>query len=157
MNIKSWIIEIGNWLKDKWLAFLAIVGVGVLLAQVIPAPKTITEQDIISKIEISQEVYFQEHGRYWQGLPTHKNIPNTTTTLNNISIKPFYQAEKWSDLVELPNKLPFQIEVHQYEAPKGHGYQIFLRNEKGVKSIGYGVESESRTWEIIKTATTTHD
>ena len=61
----------------------------------------------------------------------------------------------------IPDKLPFQIEVHQYKAPgNNYGYQIFLRNEKGVKSIGYGVEATSRTWEIINeistsTATTT--
>lgn len=48
--------------------------------------------------------------------------------------------------------------IHEYQSPKGKGYQIFIKTEESLKSIGYGSESESRTWEKIypiKTSTST--
>lgn len=36
MNIKSFLLEKWNWVKSKWKQFLAVLGVGILLAQVIP-------------------------------------------------------------------------------------------------------------------------
>lgn len=108
------------------------------------------EQQILKSIETAQNSYYQSHGRYFQGLPTSKEIPITEIEPDNLNIKPYYQTEKWSDFILLPAKLPFQIEIHQYKAPNGAGYQIFIRDENSVRAYGYGSEAESRTYEHIK-------
>lgn len=97
-------------------------------------------QMILSKIEISQQQYFQKNGRYWQGLST-----------NDLNIKPEYQKEKWGDLISLSPKLPFEIIVNQYEAPKKQfGYQvIFKLNDGKIQSYGYGIEAKDLTYSII--------
>lgn len=50
-----------------------------------------------------------------------------------------------------------EFEVHEYVGPQGSGYQMFLyetlNGKNYVKSIGYGNEAESRTfnWQEITT------
>ncbi len=146
-KIKNLIIRFKKWIAG----LLLLLGGKYILTASLVTPSISLEEQIIKDIEISQDNYFQKNGKYWQGLPTHTSIPDATTTPDNLSVKPYYQAEGWNDLVSLSNELPFQIEVHQYKAPgNNYGYQIFLRSDKGTKSIGYGKEAQSRTWEIDK-------
>ena len=49
MNIKSWIIEKWEWVKSKWKQFLAILGAGVLLANVVPTPIPEVENTFIKE------------------------------------------------------------------------------------------------------------
>lgn len=143
-----------NWLKEKLRKFWKII-VAVLIGGVALAAGTVfvgtstQETDILKAIEVVQTSYYQTHGRYFQGLQTSKSIPTSDIAPDNLDVKPFYQTEKWSDFIKFPNKLPFQIEIHQYKGPKGDGYQVFFRDKKGMRSYGYGPDAQSQTFEII--------
>ena len=121
-----------------------------------------TEEEEIAmlneRIAISQAKYYGANGIYWQGLKTHTAPPNSPDMKapNNLAVKPFYQKKYWDELVTLPTNMRTQLEVHQYRAPNGDGYQIFFyKIQEGKlhrKSIGHGPESASRTheWEEVK-------
>ena len=52
---------------------------------------------------------------------------------------------------EPAKKNGYDVEVHEYVAPTGVGYQIILRkedaNSKHIRSKGYGVEAQPRTFD----------
>ena len=140
-----------DFIKKFWRWIIGFIIGGVALAgglQIINTPNKTLEQQILQTIEAAQQDYYQTHNRYFQGLPTSKEIPISTSTPDNLNAKPFYQTENWDDFISLSN-LPFQIEIHQYKGPKGDGYQVFFRDSKGIRSYGYGPEAEGKTFEII--------
>lgn len=121
-----------------------------------------TIEKIVSVIIASEELYFENNGVYWQGLKTDYRIPKDGELLTPVYLdsKPYYQDKSWSDLVVFNDPLPYLIEVTQYTAPKGPGYQVILRKQEGNlilnRSFGFGPEKDSRThnWEIEREIST---
>ncbi|HEC65395.1 MAG TPA: hypothetical protein ENI23_08875 [bacterium] len=124
-------------IKNFILTFL--ISVGLISAPVgLGAVFQITsaEQTILDRIAVSQAIYLDANSIYFQG---HKDWNK----------KVGYQNKSMSELMDVTDlgiDNP-QIKIHQYVAPKGKGYQVFLIYPDGLeKSFGYGVEAATRTW-----------
>ena len=133
------------------IAMLALISLYMPFGGIGDVPVLTQEQQILQQIETAQISYFKTHGRYFQGLPTFKTAPTAISTPDNLSIKPHYQTEKWSDFITLP-PMSKGIMITQYQAPTGDGYQvIFYWQNNGrlyKSSVGYGVEAKDRTFEM---------
>ena len=144
--------DAGSWVKrntKKVLVSLGIIGVALAAGTTVNPEPILQEQidEIIQEIAEKQEKYFKQHGRYWQGLST-----------NDLSKMPHYQDEGWAEFIDSGYliDLPFEMIVNQYKAPgENYGYWIIIENDEVKKSVGYGIEADMHTWDIIKTATTT--
>jgi len=135
-----------NWIKDKWIRFkkwifgvLTTLGIITIAVAATRGPVIISEQDFLTVIEQLQEQNIQTNNKYLQ----------------------FKLNEKIGDL-ELKD-FPYEIQIHEYVSPKGPGYQIILTREidtgkissssqepimqKQIKSVGYGPEAQSRTYD----------
>lgn len=93
----------------------------------------------INTIHDAQALYFNEHGRYFQGITTPEEPQDGLTDANiNWALKPHYQEESWKEFA--PNvfrsniKIPFQIRIDQYAAPNGFGWWLTIE----VWIDGYG-------------------
>lgn len=86
---------------------------------------------VISK----QNAYLAANGRYWQGLLScsgTNQIPNFTTASDgdavqdNLSSKPYYEAERISDIFPtfVGLALPAAFQCDQYVGPFGVGYTV---------------------------------
>jgi hypothetical protein len=128
--------------KAKWILLTIATILGFVGYAAITDPIVI-QSEIIQAIEIKQEKYFEQHGRYWQGLST-----------KDLTKKPHYQNKGWNEFIDSKflKDIPFEIIVNTYKDPQGEqGYQIFFRWEEGntkfMKSKGYGVQGEQKTFE----------
>ena len=108
--------------------------------------------DLITDLSAKQTDYFNQKGRYWQGIRTHA-ITDKSITLNK-KVKPTDQKESWEDMkIALPEKSRYVYEVIPYETPKGHGYTITLltkiNGDVYTKTYNYGPEAErEHDWQI---------
>ena len=122
-------------IKLTILAGLGAFALFAVASVAAPKPALNTIDSVKDIIVTQQDAYFQGNGKYFQGLP-HKR-----------GGKPHYQEEAWTDLVDLPVGLNFEVTVHQYETPKGeYGYQIVFENDSEIASFGYGPEAANRTY-----------
>jgi len=155
--MRKWLKEKYTWTKTKingaWKWLIILIFPVALAAVITTQPDDFTTLDnVTSRIIISQDIYFQNNGAYWQGLPTHDVIPlNDKLEKPSFSRKPTDQSRSWEDLVQLPDRMPVSAEVHIYETPiGGHGYQIvYTKRQAGViykKSVGVGPEERTYDW-----------
>ena len=122
-----------KWIKNKIHWFF--LGSVVFAATAIPVVDISiqTDSEAITLIETNQERIFVETGYY------------KAEKRDDIKWKEDYKVKKNKD-----------IEIHIYDGPTGKGYQIIQHGEYGsIKAIGYGSEATHRTFEIIKTASST--
>ena len=130
-------------LRQLVLAYTALIS--LLTAE----PKLgVVADPFIQSIDNSQATYFQQKGRYWQGL----KLSATTAERNS---RPHYQQESWNDLMTVPEKIPFETEVHQYSGPYGKGYEIIQRKEEGgivyLKNTNRGPETwRNHDWRMVE-------
>ena len=138
--------------RDLLIAALGL-GTGMVLLSVGAITTSLTETQAKSAIETLQNNYIQTHPHYWQGLITHSVIPDGSieTDADLLNKKTEYQTESWINEGINNVKTSYALEIHQYTAPQGKGYQIFFwRNNAGQlqnKSIGYGPEATERTFD----------
>ena len=130
---------------DKTLATIGIAG-SLLLGGVVvydeqgqPIPDTTVFQTV-QEIDIAQQAYFAEHGKYLQVM---KDSKLTSGARANIL---------------LGKDLPSAVVVDEYVAPTGAGYAIRWKDNSGEHSRGYGAEANSPHWtydSILAVATST--
>lgn len=84
-----------------------------------------------SQIVIRETMYYQQHGRYFQGLPTHSQTPDGSNdaALDLQSSKPTDQADNWLDFLDtdIPASLPFSLLIDVYDGPAGSGFSATLQ------------------------------
>jgi hypothetical protein len=108
--------------------------------------------ELVRQIEDFQSTWIQTHGVYFQALPSHTVPPSTSTQADNTSTLLEGKNISWNSSDMVVGTLPYSVEIWEYVTPEGNpGYQLLLRkNVEGVvvtKSIGYGPEASSRTWD----------
>lgn len=110
------------------------------------------EDTVIETLKSAQENYKKSHDDFFQGLPTHKNIPSFSSFPDNLDAKIDKQVEKWADFANVNIELPYSIEIHKFKNDAGDKwYRIFLR--KVVNGDVYTKMYDSRTngttdWEL---------
>lgn len=108
--------------------------------------------NFLKTIADKQDEYVRITGKYWQGLKTSNTIPDIidpVKVIENVDDKPRASVLSWKEMgIEL--ELPFQAEVHEYQAPGGSGYRVILRISRDGKDYlyiqSYGVESYTQDW-----------
>jgi len=109
-----------------------------------------------------QETYFGNHGRYWQGLLTHTNIPAHTTASDSDSVAdrltttPNDQTETWLNVFAewQLEAFPAAVKVDAYDGPDGKGFvaTIFIRHNGTLYSRSQAVGPETwatRAWRVV--------
>jgi streptogramin lyase len=114
-------------------------------------------------VKSRQQTYFDNHGRYWQGLITHSSVPVFTTNSDgdaipdDLSFKPTDGLLSWEDI--FPDwegaLLPCAIKIDVYDGPQGMGYVgvVFVRYNGTVYSRSQNVGPESsrtKAWHIVE-------
>lgn len=125
-----------------------------------PVPTRIRNEfpTIANAIVNYQIAYFEENGRYWQGIRTHEIAPTDGRTEVPIKTRrPSDQAEDWS-AISLPNSMDVALEVHTYDGPNGKGYIIFgeciIDGEVWRRAINFGPETyRDSDWIVINVNT----
>jgi hypothetical protein len=112
-------------------------------------------ETIISSLSEKQDDYFKLFGKYWQGIKTQDSPPlmselgSKMVAIKDVDKKPEGVFCSWKDMGFDNQVFPFTMEVSEYNAPAGRGYEIrfFYKDDTGeyIKSVGYGVESKQRT------------
>ncbi len=112
---------------------------------------------LLSDIATYQTTYTASNGgKYFQGLETHSATPLDDTAADLLDTRPPTKPTEptWTDTGIINQNLPFSIQIHEYVAPTGNGYQVIFTADDGVdvwtKSQGYGVEALERTWDWRK-------
>jgi len=86
-----------------------------------------------------QDDYYQENGKYSQGLFTHSSPPvdNNSLPPDQLSLKPTDQENAWSDLTNgvMPATMLSRMKIDTYSGPSGDGYVVVL--EKIINGITY--------------------
>lgn len=114
-----------------------------------PKDDTVLNQkidDMRALIDTAQQTYFQNNGRYFQGILTHDTLPSRTNELlPDVAKKPEHQQETWSDFLgqDINKKLPFAIQINTLKRLEEQWYEVyFLTNENGTVYI------KKDDWEI---------
>lgn len=107
-------------------------------------------------IQARQAAYAASHnGDYWQGLATHTGNPpldNTDTACNNLQTRARPNLPRWTDVwPSIPTSLPFRLEMHEYNGPRGKGYLLVVTiriSGLGVwqRVLSFGPEDKSIPW-----------
>lgn len=105
-----------------------------------------------------QETYFAAHGRYWQGIRTHNDLPahdtNTTDEKPAVDSAPTDQVEKWSDfLPEILTNQKFALQCDVYDGPQGQGFvgTIWFKHNGNIyaRSQNHGPETwRTQGWHV---------
>lgn len=86
-----------------------------------------------------QNQFFQNTGRYMQGLFTHSSTPVDENTLppNQLSDSPTDQNFSWDDLTDgvMPDQMLSRIRIDVYSSSKGEGFVLVA--EKIVNGVTY--------------------
>lgn len=111
--------------------------------------------DQLPLLQKVQTVYYEAHGRYWQGILTPASLPDETTKERtpDLKVKPTDQEESWEALFKgadiLPPKWPAQLQIDVYDGPRGKGWTVTLRASEGgkpqVRTWNFGPEKERDT------------
>lgn len=107
----------------------------------------------LSRIHDAQAAHFAEHGRYWQGLPTHSAVPDGETDVEADAWdrKAEGETKTWRDIGGTPPAMRFCRRIDAYNGPGGKGYVIVLCFKRGEalweRSINVGPEDwRDRPW-----------
>ena len=138
----------------KYLIPLALVVIGVGYAQVTINTEAETEFAPISTvIEQKQNDYFNQKGKFWQGIKT-LDEPSEEAKDTKKKRKPTDVDEDWEDMgIPIPKKSKYSYQVDTYEGEQGHGYTTTIKyKDKGkiyMKVINNGPETyRERDWEL---------
>jgi len=101
-----------------------------------------------------QALYQATHGRYFQGLWTHRLLEPTDgieQAPDAALEKPSDQAHGWSDLITLPATMPCMLKLDAYDGPLGQGFVGVVRVKLGTdwwrRSQNHGPETwRTRAW-----------
>ncbi len=113
------------------ILFASAIGALGIAASVSVGANTAT----LSEIPSLEDAYFASNGKYlevWKG----NTLPDYTTDT-------------------LSKNIPAGAEIHIYESPRGHGYQIIYEDAEGKHSVGYGPEAFDRTYTEAKFVSST--
>ena len=86
-------------------------------------------------IKATQEAYFSQNGRYWQGLWTHSSTPNSETAPDSLNDSPTDQQVSWLDMlssnpsVSFPETMLSRMKIDTYQDTSGHGYVVILERD----------------------------
>lgn len=112
-------------------------------------------------IQNRQEQYYAANGEYWQGLMTHRNVPEHTIDTDGDGIpdaldrKPSDGKQTWRQfLPEINVSIPYAIKVDTYSAPEGDGYVATVRLRYGgdtyERSMSHGPVDHSAPWQKVE-------
>jgi len=82
--------------------------------------------------------------RFWQGFSTHDEVPEADSHVRERSGP---DRPRWKDMMpSLPDRLACQMEVHEYEGPKGRGFRLIVLARQDGKLWRYTLQDgpESR-------------
>lgn len=105
-----------------------------------------------------QNNYYNEKGKYAQGLFTHSSPPTdeNSEAPDQLDLKPTDQDETWEDLAEglIPAAMNSRMRIDTYLSSKGHGYVIVLEKiingDTYRKSHNVGPETQkSHDWQMV--------
>jgi hypothetical protein len=109
------------------------------------------------EIEAKQEAFFAQHGRYFQGLCTHRVPPEDgqPAQADRLGSHPNYQTETWLDVGYDPGAPGPRaaLAIDQYVGPAGAGYvcklSLLIGGDYWVRRINNGPEADrSSDWQI---------
>ncbi len=106
---------------------------------------------LFSQLRTQQEAYFRAsvgknedgtdipRGKYWQGLRINEQRVDSTRRASG-------HQQAWAELnLTLPNTIPCQVEVHEYDGPQGQGWMLIAtvtdNNKQWRRVLHYGPES----------------
>lgn len=106
-------------------------------------------QSKLNRIKNYESSYLIAHGRYFQALRTHTNIPDgNNAAIDRGNSKPDYQAETLQALLDganVPNQIPNSFRIDQYDGANGQGYVIILEviacGKHMMRSVNVGAET----------------
>ena len=105
--------------------------------------------NLVDKIKSAQSKFKTDNGKYFQSLKTG----NKTVEVIPEMAKKALDEKKEVPVITVTDKMPFEIEIHEYQAPNNEfGYQIVLKANKDGKDYyyckGYGIFAEllTRDW-----------
>ncbi len=143
-------------MRQGLITALLIIGLATpALAQSRRARADAMLNGLWNHIQARQNVYFNKHGRYFQGLLTPRNVRNTDGP-TDLGRRPHDQAESWADAgFVLPVSVPASLEIHVYDGPLGHGYTAILHYKSGGKrftkasSVGPEASHRNHGWREV--------
>ena len=105
---------------------------------------------LLTHLEARQDIYFTAHGRYFQGIRTHAELPKgelDEETPPDTTRKPTDQAEDWDGAgILLPAKMPFALAINVYDGPRGKGWSARVEVEHlgraFARQVGFGPDAE---------------
>jgi len=101
----------------------------------------------LNRIRSAQAAHKDEHGRYWQGLPTHAEPPRDGSDVDpdRWNDKAPGHSLSWRDIGGVSNRMMSQMWIDIYNGPQGKGYVVTLRFRHGLdewtRSINTGPET----------------
>jgi hypothetical protein len=110
-----------------------------------------------------QENFRTNRGRYWQGLLTHSQIPEHTSSTwgealaDKLSENPSDQFENWSAVFPewVAELLPCAVQCDTYDGPQGQGWTLtvwgFHNGDLWTRTVNVGPEtSRARPWARVQ-------
>ena len=128
-----------------------------------PLSQTLKDQvdpvidDLVTQLTSIQSTYKTANNKYWQGIDCVPILPADGTSQSaDLTVKPTDQVESWNDeLITLTATLPVRLQVHTYNGPLGHGYDVVgtvkSENEIWSRCVSVGLETRSYDWKLIET------
>ena len=114
---------------------------------------------LLTHLEARQDIYFTAHGRYFQGIRTHAELPKgelDEETPPDTTRKPTDQAEDWDGAgINLPATMPFALSIDVYDGPRGKGWSVRVEVEHlgrdFARQVGFGPDAAHYTldWQEI--------
>ena len=87
-------------------------------------------------IKQTQEAYFAQNKRYWQGLWTHSVTPSMGEVApDRLGDSPTDQLVSWEDMlsqnpeISFPNTMLSRIKIDVFHDGSGHGYVVILERD----------------------------
>ena len=112
--------------------------------------------DLVTQLVSIQSTYKTANDKYWQGITCVATLPaDGNEESSDLTVKPTDQAETWDDeSISLAATLPVRLQVHVYDGPSGHGYDIVGTVKSGteiwVRCVSIGSETRSYDWRLTE-------
>lgn len=142
------------------LLLLAVTMVPAFAAQDHPPQLNYVDAQLgifLSRLDSFQAEYHTAHGRYFQALQSHSQVPDELTASDTLELSP---SDQEADLATLwnysamPGKIDWAFRVDTYAAPDADGYVVtVLANVKGetwTRSVQTGPEAwRTSEWYLV--------
>lgn len=110
--------------------------------------------NIYPDITAKQSAYYNNNGKYFQGVYTHSTVPTVgmPSSADRLGSKPTDQFDNWLDFGLLSLNTDYMITINTAAGPTGQGYTIKLTTKASDGNtytylVGVGAHSETRGWE----------